>query len=472
MNRAHFHKEISEIDFPKNEVFNAIERGIEKGRKETPQKRKSKLKVIGTISSVAASAFLASGLIFAPITNVLAAVPLIGSIYEKFSLQIGNELLESNLITQLNKEATSNGVNITITSAYYDGNVVGITFKTKGEKLSFDKQGDEGPESGYSFHLFDGNEQKQWSASMTQLKKTKDEYVAAIEFYNPNANLPKNYTLPITFSHIAGVNGIWKFDIPVKQIPSETINIQAKSNLDNDKDYSLQMESVLKGKATTLLKYKTTFPLVGKNDEINLTVYDDEGNELSKNSADVLSTHESNGVIVKDIRELFISKLRDNNKYLTIEPKIYRYEPDTIISLDKSAPFVVDSNRFGYKIQVNNIEQNGNQIILDYHIQNVNTKVFRKDSIQDFADFITLIKSEDIQKDENGEPDINKMLDNMIRSNQAKKIKDGNLHFQSKFTIENTNEFTLKDYSLMVPFGNLSRREEIKMEPIKIDLNN
>jgi hypothetical protein len=219
---------------------------------------------LGTISSVAAAAFLASGLIFAPITNVIAAVPLIGSIYEKFSLQIGKELLESNLITQLNKEATSNGVNITITSAYYDGNVIGITFKAQGEKLSFDKQGNKGPESGYSFHLFDGNEQKQWSASMTQLEKTEDEYVAAIEFYNPKANSPKNYTLPITFSHIAGVNGIWKFDIPVKQIPSETIDKQAKSILNNDKDYSLQMESIIKGKATTLLNVQNNISIGGE----------------------------------------------------------------------------------------------------------------------------------------------------------------------------------------------------------------
>jgi hypothetical protein len=218
--------------------------------------------------------------------------------------------------------------------------------------------------------------------------------------------------------------------------------------------------------------YKTTFPLVGKNDEINLSVYDDDGNELSKNSADVLSTHESNGVIVKDIRELFISKIKDNTKYLTIRPEIHRYEPDTIISLDKSTPFVVGSNRFDYNIQVNNIKQNGNEIILDYNIQNVNTTVFRKDSIQDFADFIMLIKSEDIQKDENGEPDMNKMVNYMIRSNQAKKINDGTLQFQSKFTIESTNEFTLKDYSLLVPFGNLSHRVAIKMEPIKIDLKN
>jgi hypothetical protein len=471
VNKEHFHKEISEIEFPKNEVFDAINNGIKKGIKEKGPKRKSNLKRIGTFSSVAASAFLASGLIFAPVTNVLASVPIIGTIYEKFSLQIGYELLESNLITQLNKEATSNGVNITITSAYYDGNVIGITFKAQGEKLSLDKIGNKGPETGYNFHLFDGNEQKQWSSSMTQLEKTEDGYVAAIELYNPNANLPENYTLPLTFSYITGVKGIWKFDVPVKQIPSETINTQAKSILKNDKDYSLQMESIIKGKATTLLKYKTTFPLVGKNDDIYITVYDNEGNRLSKNSADVLSTQHSNGVIVKDIRELFISKIKENTKYITIEPEIRRDEQDTIISLDKSTPFVVDSNRFDYKIQVNNIEQNENQLILDYYVQNVNTKVIRKDITQNFADFIMLIKSDNIHKDENGELDMDKMLEYRIRSNKAKKIEDGNLHFQSIFTIENTNGYNISDFSLTVPFGTLSSNEPIKMEPIKIQLD-
>ena len=470
MNKERLYKEISEIEFPENEVLNAINGGIEKGKKDKEPKRKSKFKMIGTITSVAASAFLVSGLIFAPMTNVLASVPLIGSIYEKFSLQIGHELLESNLITQLNQEATSNGVDITVTSAYYDGNVIGITFNAEGERVSLDSIGDEGPESGYSFHLFDGVEQNQWSSAMTQLEETGDGYVAAIEFYNPDANLPKDYTLPFTMTSITGVKGNWKFDIPVKQISSETINSDAESKL-SGQDYSLKMESVVKGKATTLLNYKATFPLAGEDDELRITVFDNEGNRLSKNHADVLVTEQDAGLVVKEIRELFSSKINEEAKFLTVQPEIIRNEEDTFKSLNQTTPFAVESNRFDYKISINSLKQNGNQLILDYNVLNVDTDAIRKDIIQNFADFIMLIKSEDIQRNENGDLQMGKMLEYRIRSNQTEVMDDGSLHYQSIFNIENLDNFDYRDYSLTVPFGTLSSNEPIEMNPIKVDLN-
>ncbi|WP_312094166.1 DUF4179 domain-containing protein [Niallia sp.] len=468
MNKKHFKQEISEIEFPQNEVFQSINKGIKSGRREKSLGTKSPIKKWGIVSSLAASAFLASGLLFAPVTSVLASVPILGSIYEKFSLQIGMELLESNLITQLNEEAKSNGINMIITSAYYDGNVIGITFKATGDKISLDKIGDKGPETGYSFHLFNGKEQQQWSASMTVLEKMEDGYVAALEFYNPDANLPEDYTLPLTFTSITGVNGSWKFDIPVKQIPSETIATKGESIFKEEKDYSIYVDSVIKGKATTLLNYKTTYPLAGKNDEISLTVFDNEGTRLSKSHADVLSVKQRDNVIVKDTRELFTSKIKEST-ILIIQPEIRQYEEDTVSSLEKTSPFVIESKRFDYKLKVNDIKQSGKLLTIDYTILNVNSKEFRKDIIQNFADFIKLIKNDQISKETNGELNINKMLEHQILSNEAKLIDRTNLHFQSIFTI-NTDEFDKNEYSLMVPFGTLSSNKPIKMEPLEIEL--
>ncbi|MEK5382824.1 DUF4179 domain-containing protein [Niallia sp. FSL W8-0635] len=463
-------QEISEIEFPKHEVFHAINKGLKRGRREKRMATKSSsIKKWGIISSIAASAFLTSGLLFAPVTSVLAAVPIVGPIYEKFSMQIGVELLENNLITQLNKEAKSNGINMIITSAYYDGNVIGITFKATGDKISLDKIGDKGPETGYSFHLFNGKEQQQWSASMTALEKMEDGYVAAVEFYNPDANLPEDYTLPLTFTSITGVKGSWRFDIPVKQIPSETITTTGESIFKEDKDYSIHIDSVTKGKATTLLNYKTTFPLTGQNDEIILTVFDNKGTRLTKSHADILSVKQLDNVIVKDTRELFTSKIKESATALIIQPEIRQYEEDTVSSLEKTSPFVIESKRFDYQLKVNDIKQSGKLLIIDYTILNVNSKEFRKDIIQNFADFIKLIKNDQIFKDENGELDLNKMLEHQILSNEAKLIDRTNLHFQSIFTI-NTDEFDKNEYSLMVPFGTLSSNKPIKMEPLEIEL--
>lgn len=474
MDKEHFDNEMKKIEVPKEDVFAAINQGMDKGKmKKGGSKKKTRRKLTAIISSVAVAVFLVSGLVFAPITNVFASVPIIGSIYEKLSLQIGKELMESDLITEVNQEATSNGVDVTVTSAYYDGNVMGITFKADGKNVSLDKlESDEGPETGYSFHLFDGDEQKQWSAAMTRLTKTDDgNIVAAIEFFNPNGDLPENYTLPLTFSYMAGVKGTWKFDVPVERIPFDTISADA-----NDKstyeDYALKMKSIIKGKATTLLEYDVALPEVGKGDEVRLMVYDDLGNQLGKNHANVLTSNLENGIVHKEVRELFTNKIADDASYLLIKPEIERYESDTVHTLDQETPVVISSNRFDYQITVNNVTEQKNKMVVDYTIQNVNTDAIKQDLIQNFADFIYIIDSDDVIHGATNEQDIDKMIGERVRSEQAKLIDKETLHFQSSFVIENSEKVSYKGFSLMIPFGSLaSNDEDIKMDPIKIELN-
>ena len=334
MDEKRFEKEISQIEVPQFEVLQAIDKGIKNGRKAKRANRKFSVKTIGAVTSVAASALLASGLVFAPVSNVLAAVPVIGSFYEKFGLQIGAELEESDMITEIDQAATSNGVELTVTSAYYDGNVMGITFAAEGDGISVEPNTDVGPEAGYNVQLFDGDEQNQWAATMTGLEQTEEGYTAAMEFYNPEADLPADFNLPLTFTYVGGVQGQWNFEVPLQQIPAETIASDGESHLEGA-GYSVQMESVVKGKATTLLNYKLHLPLDGAEDEIRLNVFDDQGNLLSKSHADVLTTDKTEDGIHQDVRELFSSKIADDAKYLLIQPEMVRSESALD---DKSTP--------------------------------------------------------------------------------------------------------------------------------------
>ncbi|RLQ90068.1 DUF4179 domain-containing protein [Planomicrobium sp. Y74] len=468
MDEKQFEKEISRIEVPQFEVFQAIDKGIKNGRKAKRASKRFNAKAIGAVTSVAASAFLASGLVFAPVSNVLAAVPVIGSFYEKFGLQIGAELEESGLITQLNQAASSNGVDVTVTSAYYDGNVMGITFVAEGDGVAMDLSKDVGPESGYSFHLFDGDEQNQWTSAMTGLEETEEGYTAAMEFYKSEADLPADFNLPLTFNSIGGVKGEWKFDIPLQQISAETILTNAESQLESTA-YSLHMESIVKGKATTMLNYETNLPLDGAGDEIRLTVFDDLGNRLSKSHADVLSESQNGDGIQQDVRELFSSKVDDEAKYLLVHPEVVRYEEETIHALDRlSAPFTVESERFDHSLLVNSVEQEDNQVIIDYTIQDLEEGALREDLIQNFADFIVLVKSDDVVLDEAGERDFGQLMENRIQGEAAKQANDEPYRYQSTFTVD--KDFNLDDYSLMVPFGTLSSNQPIEMAPIKVDL--
>ena len=280
MNKEWFDKSSIEIEVPTDEVFLAIDKGIELGKKaKKVQKRKTMMKMTSIISTTAATLFLASGFIFSPITNVLANVPLIGSIYEQFNSQIGNELAAKNLVTEHDQKASSNGVDITITSAFYDGNFIGITFTADGKALSEKLDAENSPEAGYSYHLFDGNDQKQWGGTMEGLRKTDDGFIGAMTLEYPNKQLPEDLTLPLTFTYVGGVRGNWKFSVPVTQIPTETIMASEKST-SQDQAYSFVMESVTKAAATIILDYKISRPTGDKDYFFNIQVYDNHGERV------------------------------------------------------------------------------------------------------------------------------------------------------------------------------------------------
>ncbi|MCF6136418.1 DUF4179 domain-containing protein [Pseudalkalibacillus berkeleyi] len=469
MNKDWFEKETEKIEVPKEDVFNAISLGIHDGRKHrVVKKRKKALKLSTIVSSAAASLVLASGFLFAPMNDALAKVPLLGSLYEHLS--VGSELFASNLVTELDEKATSKGVDITIRSAYYDGNVIGVTFKAEGEKLTIENM-DVGnrPVSGFSYHLFDGLDQTHWSSSSPELKETKDgTFVGAIEFYNDQTDLPENFTLPLTFTHMADVNGKWKFDIPIEQIPPEKIEVSGQSIYDEG-SYQVEMESIIKGKATTMLEYTVTVPEKGKNDEIILSVFDDQKNRLSKSHANKIDESFEDGQWKLSYRELFTSKINEDAKHLEINLDLRKREPRTFEGMSQPVPFTVKSKRFDYQINVEKIEKVNDELIIDYVLQNVAQGEFRKDLLMNFANWVRIIPTEKIENDENGELG-DSFYEYVSRDNKAKLIDKEKMQFQSRIQIKDPDSFNMKDYSLVVPFENLSSNDSIIMDPIKIDL--
>ncbi|MYL56234.1 DUF4179 domain-containing protein [Virgibacillus halodenitrificans] len=471
MKKEWFDQYWNDMEVPQEELNQAITNGIRSG-KQSKRKRK-RLKSTTIISSAAASLILVSGLFFSPVTEVLAKVPLLNLIYDEVTTSVGSELFASDLVTELDETATDNGVNVTITSAYYDNHLLGITFKAEGDQLSaknMDK--DNGPESGYGYYLFDGKEQNQLSGSMSGLKKTDDGFIGAMEFYQPNQSIANDFTLPITFTSILGEKGTWRFDIPIEKRPADKVMIEGETTTKTG-SYSLIMNSITKGNATTILDYKTIRPKGGKNDHINIDVFDDDGNRLSKrNIGEILSIEEKSGRIQVQERSLFTSAIDTNDDYLMIYPEVSRDEFDTIHPIQQS-PFEVESKRLGYKIVVNKVLKQDQHLIIDYYIKNVDAKSYKKDIFQNFADQIKLIRSEDVISNGDGQDQYENLKeDSLILGKKGKVINQEELHFQSRFKFDNPEKFTMNDYSLMVPFRIFGMNDSIEMKPVKVYLPN
>ncbi|TMU85099.1 DUF4179 domain-containing protein [Bacillus sp. BHET2] len=465
MDRKWFEEEMESIEVPKEEVFEAISIGIKKGRKQ--KVRTKMVKVSAAITTAVASMVFISGFLFTPVNNALAKLPVLGGIYEKVGSHVGKELYSSQRVTEVNQAATSNDVAVTITSTYYDGNIIGVTFQAKGDNLSIEHM-DEGnrPVSGYSYHLFDGKDQNQWGSGSSGLQKDGDEFVGSIEFYRDGQELPENFTLPLTFTHMADVNGNWSFDVPVKRIPSETIQTTARTETP-DGEFELQMTSVTKGKATTTLEY--TYTVESVKDDLNLIVFDDLGNRLSKSSAEILETRSIDGKVQKTVRELFTSKLSDKANSLKVQADMNLADEDGISTLATQPPFQVKSPRFGYQITVTDIENANGKVTIEFTINHIKDKQFQYDMLENIAQFVHVIPSTDIKRNAEGELEYNEMVNHMIRSEKTKSVDKDTLHFQTTFTISQDNR--IEDYSLIVPFATLSMNDApIKMKPFEIKL--
>lgn len=320
MRKNLFESSTNDIEVPREEMMRAIEKGIDRGEKfRIHNKRTSILKRTSFITSAAAALLLASGFVLSPVTNVLAQMPLIGGIYENYQMQIGQDLASDQLITEIKETAQDNGVEMTISSIFYDGSYVGITFKATGEALSDTIGGENGPESGFTYEMFDGKDTSTWPGAMGSLTKEGDGYVGALILENPNNNAESPLNLPITFTHIAGVYGEWAFNLSAERLPLKQYTI-GQSVTSEDGKYQIEFRSINVGKTNAILSYTILNSAQIEGEVFDLEIYDANGDKLSRNS-------------LSDSNVIFEVSSENTVQYITVEPSFKIGDEE--IQLDK-----------------------------------------------------------------------------------------------------------------------------------------
>jgi hypothetical protein len=461
-------KQFDNNDLPRTEIMEAIYKGMNEGREiKRKNKRRTRTKLSAWVTGTAASVVLASGFVISPVNTVLAEVPLIGKLYEQLNFEIGKEIAASNLVTEINQKATSNGVDVTVTSAFYDGNVIGVTIKAMGKELSLeDMDKEHSPESGYAFG---GSDKEQLAGSRGILKKTKDgSYVAALEFEMRDGKLPKNYTLPLTFTQMANKEGTWKFDIPVTQLPVRTVKLDEKVSTE-DRAHTIEMKSLTIGKATATLEYTTVHPVDGINEGVNMKVLDDQGRIVSERSHSVANVTENQTSIVKQ-NELQLGKINQDAKYLMVYPVVDRRAIDITEPLNQKVPFEAASLHHDFKIIVKNVVKKENRLMIDYEIVNENQSIVNEDGYKQFAEGIHLIRTSNIIKsdDEQSQYNVLHSRGSLIAMNTSKRLGQDTTSFQTTFNLDSVENINMNDYSLKLPFGVLSKEERIKLSPMRL----
>ncbi|MGN7477070.1 DUF4179 domain-containing protein [Solibacillus silvestris] len=275
-------KDLHEIEVPKDEVFQAIQLGIEQAQQlEIKAKRTKVTKRMTYITSVAAVLFLASGFIFTPVSNVLAQVPLIGGIYEKYQMSIGEQIAHEQLLTEMSLIAKDQDIQVEVTSIFYDTAYVGITFKATGA-VTDTIGGNKAPEAGFTYEMFAGKDTSTWGGSLGSLTKNENGYTGALILDVP-ANVTEDViSFPITFTHMAGVRGEWAFDLAVEKLPfkHQVINQQVTSK---NRELSITVDEIQIGQTNARISYTANFESTIEGQTYTFEAYNMHGGKINFN---------------------------------------------------------------------------------------------------------------------------------------------------------------------------------------------
>lgn len=295
MEKKIFLESVDQIEVPREDVVNAIKAGVRKGNK-LKVKQKSRFKV-GAVTAAAATLFISSGFLFPSMASVMAEIPFLAKLYEHD--KVAENLASQQLITELNEKAAFDGIDVTVTDAYYDGAMIGVTFDVKGEV-----RGDQ--DEVYAFYeIFDRDHNIEETMELVKLVPDGEGYKGHIQLSYPRAKLPAETALPFNIIGIGEISdswkdeqGKWNFDVPISQLPFETIALEQATELGQHK---IAFEKLIKGTSSTAIEYTLSYP--EDSQRVRLNLFDGNGEQLIGGTSDAkLEKKIENGTVTEKRR--------------------------------------------------------------------------------------------------------------------------------------------------------------------------
>ncbi|WP_316570703.1 DUF4179 domain-containing protein [Neobacillus sp. YIM B06451] len=469
MDSREFKTTIEQIPVPKEKVFSAISKGINK--EENKGKAKKKKVLVGAATAAALLGItVSSGFVNPTMNKVLANTPLIGGIFQEFNDSTGVQLAHQDAVTELNQSLTENGVTVKLTSAYFDGSVVSVTGFVDED---VEKGGNENGEVSFdlNFEHYKGDSDPWLRGKSNNIKKVENGYNFQWKMDYPYKTFKENSTLPITIHNINGIKGEWKFDIPIQQEKNLTFVINQEQGYPKD-GVKIHIKEILTAKASSSLTYETVQKY--KGDYIYLKAVDNKGKVYTLGNETTLeeSKHED-GYHSTQRREM--PKLDSGITSLTFYPTLSAADPKVQQLLD-SKTFTMKSTRFNVGLQVNNVTQKDGKLVLDYQLTGLPENMIKgklETINHNLQYFIWLVDKDYLTRidPENPWPPKN----HGIPFNKVKMIDKATAHFQSTFDLngeERIENFKLENTMMLVDFSSLVPAKDLKPFTVEIPVEN
>jgi hypothetical protein len=470
MDNKEFQTAIEQIPVPKEKVFSAISKGI---NKEGNRGKAKKKKVLAGVATAAAllGITVASGFVNPTMNRVLAKTPLLGGIFQEFNDRTGVELANQDAVTELDQSLTKSGVTVKLTSAYFDGSVVSITgfvdedvekgHNEKGE-VSFD----------VNFEHNNGDHDPWLNGKSNDIKKVENGYNFQWKMNYPYKSFKENSTLPITIHNINGIKGEWNFDIPIKQEKNRTLAINQEQGYPED-EVKISIKEIHTAKASSSLIYETVEKY--KGDDIYLEKAVDNKGKVYRfeNPTYLEESKQEDGYHSTMRREM--TKLGSDISSLTFYPRLSVADPK-VQQLLNSKSFTLKSTRFDLGLQVNDVTQKGGNLVIDYQLTGLPKNLSKRklETINHNLEYLFwLVDKEYLAKidPENAWPPKN----HGIPFNKVKMIDQATAHFQSTFDLngeERIENFKLENTMLLFDFSSFVPSKDLKPFTVELPVEN
>ncbi|WP_077622641.1 DUF4179 domain-containing protein [Sediminibacillus massiliensis] len=456
MTKDYFQEEYEKVDVPKEDVIHAIRKGRQRANKAGIEGKRRKSFKSSYLAVTAAAGILITSSFAAPtFSKAMTDLPVIGSIYDSFNDLVGRDLESEQLITALDKTASSRGIDVTVKSAYYDGAVIGVTFDVEGNV----KPEQNGELQGF-YQIFEGDESLGETKEIVHMKPVENGFTGHVQLHYPKSDLPADTTFPLEFLTIGGKEGDWKFDVPIEQLPYETVEVEKESTGENT-DVKVRFDSIVKGQASTTINYTAIFPETGKHNQVRLDMATSKGEEIHQVIGGIdLGLKTENGKGLAEERTIILQPLEEETEFIEIQPKVALAEPDQFVELDEPTPAKIASDKQDLSITVERIAIKKGQAVFDFQINEGDNKGRRFGFFQDIARTdVTLVEKS--EKDIYQEP----------MEHSIKVLDKEDLRFRSTFQTSEVSGFKQEDYVLRVSLGGMSSNIPLELEKVRIKMD-
>ncbi|WP_026575614.1 DUF4179 domain-containing protein [Bacillus sp. UNC438CL73TsuS30] len=469
MDNKEFKTAIEQIPVPKEKVFSAISKGI---NKEGSRGKAKKKKVLAGVATAAAllGITVASGFVNPTMNKVLANTPLIGGIFQEFNDETGVELAQRDAVTELNQSITKNGVTVKLTSAYFDGNVVSITgFVDEDVERGQNEKGEVSFDMNFEHNKGDNDP---WLSGSRGIKKVENGYNFQWKMEYPYKSFKENFTLPITIHNINGIKGEWNFDIPIQQEKNSTLAINQEQGYPED-ELKIRIKEILTAKASSSLIYETVEKYKGDDIYIQKAV-DNRGKVYRFENPTLLEeSKQEDGYHSTMRREM--TKVNSDITSLTIYPQLSTADPK-VQQLMNIKSFTLKSTRFNLGLQVNDVIQKGGKLVIDYQLKGLPKNLIKGklETINHNLKYLFWLVDKEYLTEidpENPWPPKN----HGIPFNKVKMIDKETAHFQSTFDLngeERIENFKLENTMLLFDFSSFVPTTKLKPFTVELPVGN